>query len=147
MLRRVAEEIAHFIREDEVLKANAHLTVAVEDKASVAFEIERALGLMGVFVLVSVLSFRRVDCSPILQGTIEFQISCFENPEINRDDLSIMTAQGVAERLADILHYTKFNTLTGPMLFKEFSRDDTDEVNIVRGNYEAHGRLVDDNNN
>ncbi|MBR1870539.1 MAG: hypothetical protein IJ802_01815 [Kiritimatiellae bacterium] len=34
-----------------------HITVAVEDKANVAFEVEQAIGIMGVFVLVSIMNF------------------------------------------------------------------------------------------
>ena len=118
-----------------------HITVAVEDKANVAFEVEQAIGIMGVFVLVSIIEFRRKEGSPLVQGTLEVQISCFENPSLNRTDDADITAQGAAERIAEILHYRQFPFFVGQMIFKEFSRDDVDEANIVRSNYEVNTRL------
>lgn len=141
MLRECAEGIKEFIEKDPVLRDFGHLTVIVEDKASVSFELANALGQLGVAVMISVTGFDRVDRSPIIQGNLQIQISCYEHPELNRDDDSTMTAQGVSERLATILHYTRFPFFVGQMIFKNFSRDDTDDANIVRGNYEVNTKL------
>ena len=141
-LRDMADEVAGFIRGDEVLAGAGCVTVAVEDRADVGFAVQEAVGRLGVFVLVSVLSFRRADRSPVMQGTLEMQVSCFEHPSLNREDPGSLTAQGAAERIAGILHYRRFATLAGQMLVKDFSRDDADEANIVRINCEAHARLA-----
>lgn len=141
MLREIAEGIADFIREDEYLRLHGEVAVVVEDKADVRFEVERAVGELGVLALVSVVGFSRTDRSPVVQGNIEFQITLFEHPSLNREDPDTLTAQGVAEHLAKLLHYKRFPFLAGQMIFKDMGRDDVDEANIVRMNYEAHTRL------
>ena len=138
MLRDVAQGLADFIMEDKVLHDRGHVTVVVEDKADVGFEVVQAISQLGVCVLVAVTDFRRVDRSPVIQGTIQFQISCYEHPALNRDDPSTLTAQGVMERLVEILHYRRFPFIANQMLFQSFSRDDTDEANVIRGNFEAN---------
>lgn len=138
MLRDAAQGIADFIAADEVLHTKGHVTVVVEDKADVAFEVRNALGQLGVCVLVAVTDFQRVSGSPIPQGTAKFQISCYEHPSLNRTDLSTLTAQGVMERIVRILHYRCFPFLANQMIFSDFSRDDVDEANIVRGTFEAN---------
>lgn len=137
-LRDIAEGIAEFIAEDELLHDNGHVSVVVEDKGDYNYQLQEALGQLGVCVTVAVASFRKVDRSPILQGTLELQISCYEHPSLNRDDPSTLTAQGVMERLASILHYHKFPFIANQLIFKEFRRDDVDEANIVRGDFEAN---------
>lgn len=141
-LRDIAQGIADCIAQDGVLHDDGHVTVVVEDKANVQFEIRNAIAQLGVAVLVAVTDFRRDDRSPFVEGMATLQLSCFEHPELNRDDISTLTAQGVAERLAQILHYRRFPFLAGQMIFKDFSRDDVDEANVVRGNYEARVSLV-----
>lgn len=140
-LRAVTEEIAAFIRDDNVLRERGKVTVVVEDKADVGFEVAQAIASLGVCVLVSVTGFRRRQNSPIAQGTLELQISCFEHPTINREDGMTLTAQGVSERLAYILHYHRFKSNAGQLLLRDFSRDDVDEANIVRSNYEVEHAL------
>lgn len=147
ILRDMANRVKDFIENDEVLHDDGHVTVVVEDKAVVGYEIANAIAGLGVCVLISVVDFTRIDRSPFLQGNVEFQITCYENPELNRDDDSVLTAQGVAERLVQILHYTKFPHAIGPMIFKNFSRDDVDEANVVRGNYEMQVALKDNREN
>lgn len=141
MLRDIAEGIARYIRDDHVLHDDGHVTVVVEDKADVGFEIQQALGRLGVCVLVAITGFRRVDGSPVLQGTVEIQVSFYEHPSLNRDDLSVLTAQGACERVANILHYHHFPFLVGQMIFKDFQRDDVEEANIVRANFEVNTHL------
>jgi len=138
MLRDIAEGIAEFIREDQVLHDAGHVTVVVEDKADISTEITTAIGSMGVCVVIAVTGSKRVPQSPILQGDINFEISCHESPEFNRDDDSALTAQGVMERLLKILHTRQFPFLYKHMLFNDFTRDDVDEANIVSGNFTAH---------
>lgn len=137
MLRNVAEELKKYIEEDSVLHDDGHVSVVVEDKADVSYEIANAIAQTGVCVLIAITGFRRVQQSPIPQGMLQIQFVCYENPSLNRDDLSILTAQGVSERLVKILHYQKFPFLLGQMIFQDFSRDDAEEANIVRGNYEV----------
>lgn len=141
MLRDVAQGIADYIADDEILHNEGNITVVVEDKADIGTAIATAIGQLGVCVMVAVTGFRRKDTSPLLQGDVQIQVSCYEHPSLNRDDLSTMTAQGVTERIAKILNYKRFPFLVGQMLFKDFSRDDVDEANIVRSNYEVHTRL------
>jgi hypothetical protein len=141
MLRDIAQGIADYITDDEILHNEGNITVVVEDKADIGTAIATAIGQLGVCVLIAVTGFRRKDSSPLIQGDVQIQISCYEHPSLNRDDLSTMTAQGVTERIAQILNYKKFPFLVGQMLFRDFSRDDVDEANIVRSNYEVHTRL------
>lgn len=141
MLRDIAQGIADYIAEDEVLHNEGNITVVVEDKADIGTAIATAIGQLGVCVMVAITGLRRKDTSPLLQGDVQIQVSCYEHPSLNRDDLSTMTAQGVTERIAKILNYKKFPFLVGQMLFRDFSRDDVDEANIVRSNYEVHTRL------
>lgn len=141
MLRDVAQGIADFIAQDPVLNERSHVSVVVEDKADVGYEVADAIAQTGVCVLVAVTGFRRVDNSPLLQGTAQFTVSCLEHPTLNRDDPSTLTAQGVAERLARILHYREFPFLANKIIFRDFSRDDVDEANIVRISFEANTLL------
>lgn len=142
MLRQVAEGIAEYIREDEFLRERcSNLTVVVEDKADVFFEISNAIAQLGVCVLIAVTGFRRTSNCPLPQGNLQIQISCYEHPTLNRDDLSSLTAQAVCERLVKILNYHKFPFFVGQMLFQDFSREDVDEANIVRGNFEVNTAL------
>ena len=151
--RRIAEGIAKFIAEDEVLHDNGHVSVVVEDKGDFSFQILEAIGSLGVCVTIAVAGFRRVDRSPVPQGTLELLISCFEHPTLNRDDPSVLTAQGVMERLIEILHYRRFDFMPNQLIFKDFRRDDTEEANIVRGNFETNtilgypDRFVENNGN
>ena len=141
MLRDIAQGIADYIADDEILHNEGNITVVVEDKADIGTAIATAIGQLGVCVMVAVTGFRRKDTSPLLQGDVQIQVSCYEHPSLNRDDLSTMTAQGVTERIAKILNYKRFPFLVGQMLFRDFSRDDVDEANIVRSNYEVNTRL------
>ena len=151
--RRIAEGIAEFIARDEILHDEGHVTVVVEDKGDYSFQILEAIGSLGVCVTIAVVGFRRVDRSPIPQGTLELQISTYEHPTLNRDDPSVLTAQGVMERLIEILHYHRFDFMPNQLIFKDFRRDDTDEANVVRGNFETNtilgygGRAVENNGN
>ena len=141
MLRQIAEGIAEYIRADEYLSACGNISVVVEDKAAVGYEVTRALGGVGVLVLISVVGFRRNGRPMVVAGDIEFQISCFEHPELNRAGLDTPTAQGVAEHLSKILHYHRFPFLVGQFIFKDAGRDDVEEANIVRSNYSAYTQL------
>ena len=141
MLRDIAQGIADFIAEDKVLHNDGNVAVIVEDKADVGMAIANAIGQLGVCVLVSVVGFRRKEGSPVVQGTLQIQVSCYEHPALNRDDLSTLTAQGVTERIAKIMNYHQFPFLIGQMRFSDFSRDDVDEANICRSNYEVHTAL------
>lgn len=140
-LRDIAEGIAEAVMEDEVLHDYGNVSVVVEDKGDFNYLISEALGQVGVCVTVAVVGFRRVERSPIPQGTLELQISCYEHPSLNRDDPSTMTAQAVMERLVKILHYRRFPFLANQMIFRDFRRDDIDEANIVRGSFEANTLL------
>ena len=138
MLREITEGIAKFLREDSVLAEDGRVSVVVEDKSNYAFEIERAIAEVGVCVTIAVTDFRKRDnTGPFVAGTLTFQISCYEHPSLNRDDVSAKTAQWVAEYLSRLLNWRKFPFLATKMLFKNFSRDDVDEANIVRGTYEV----------
>lgn len=138
MLRDVAEGIAEYVRKDAVLSGVRGFTVVVEDKADFGNEISLAIGRLGVCVTIAVTGFVRVQQSPIPQGVVRFQISCWENPTLNREDLSDMTAQAVAERLVAILHWHKFPFTVGQFLFVDFERDDVPEANVVRMNFEVN---------
>ena len=141
MLRDIAEGIAEFIREDEYLRDHGQVSVVVEDKANVGFEVEQAVGSLGVLALVSVTGMSNLNQSPVLQVNIDIQISCFEHPSLNRDDPDTLTAQGVSERIAQILHYHRFPFLVGQMVFKDAGRDDVEDANILRSNYRVQTEL------
>ena len=142
MLREVEEGIAAIIRNDPYILAARNISVVVEDKACLAFEIAQAIGSLGVCVTVAVTGFdKRADLGPMVQGTLHIEISCYEHPELNRQDASAPTAQGVAEHLARILNWRRVPQLTNKIIFRDFSRDDVEEANIVRGRYEAEHRL------
>lgn len=141
-LRDIAEGIAEFIAEDKALHDNGHVSVVVEDKGDYYYQISEALGQLGVCVTVAITGFRRVDRSPVrMQGTLEVLISCYEHPTLNRDDPSVLTAQGVMEHLSRILHYKRFPFLANQFIFKDFRRDDVEEANIVRGDFEVNTLL------
>lgn len=138
MLRDVAEGVAAAIRADPAIAADGRVSVVVEDLADYGFEIERAIAQLGVCVTVAVTGFRkREGCGPFVAGTLALQISCYEHPSLNRDDPSAKTAQWVAEHLARTLNWRRFPFLASKMVFRDFSRDDVEEANIVRGTYEV----------
>ena len=139
--RDIAEGIAEAIMGDDALHDDGHISVVVEDNGDFNFQISEALGQMGVCITVAVVGFRRVERSPIPQGTLELQISCYEHPSLNRGDPSNLTAQGAMERLVKILHYRHFPFLANQMIFRDFRRDDVEEANIVRGSFEANTLL------
>ena len=141
MLRELAQEIADCVRDDADLNADGRTTVVVEDKADVSFEVSNALGAAGVCVLVAILGFRRQDRAATAQGDVEFQISCYEHPELNRADGSTLTAQGAMERIALLLHYRRLPSAVGQCVFEGFSREDVDTANIVRGSFKVHALL------
>lgn len=135
-IKRIVEMIAELISSDEVLHNEGKVSVVVEDKGNYEYKIREALAIDGVCVTIAVVSFRRVDKSPLMRGDLEMQISCFEHPDLNRsDDIGNMTAQNVMTHIADNYHYRNIDNGAGPLIFSDFSRDDTDEVNIVRGNF------------
>lgn len=136
-LREIAEGIAAAIEADDVIHDCGTVSVVVEDKADFYSAIAEAIGQIGVCVTVAVAGFTRRDRSPILQGTLELQISCFEHPQINRGDPANLTAQGTMERIAQILHYRRFPFLANQLIFKDCRREDTQEANIMRGNFEV----------
>jgi hypothetical protein len=139
--RDIADGIAKFIEQDQVLHDDGNVTVVVEDRGDFGFQIQQALGQLGVCVTVAIASFSRVDNSPILQGKVELQISTYEHPALNRSDPALLTAQGAMERIVRILHGRRFPFLANRMLFGGLRRDDTDEVNIVRGDFSANTLL------
>lgn len=140
-LREIAEGIAEFIETDNKIHDCGMVTVVVEDKADFYSAIAEAIGQMGVCVTVAVTGFTRYSNSPLTQGTLELQISCFEHPTLNRGDPANLTAQGAMERIAEILHYRRFPFLANQLLLKGFRRDDTDEANVVRGDFEVNTLL------
>lgn len=140
-LRDIATRIAAIIGEDPVMTDSGNLSVVVEDKGDYAFKIAQALGSLGVCVTVAVTGFRRVDRSPVLEGTVDLEISTYENPALNRADESYMTAQKAMERISEILHYAMIDGLEHPVIFKDFRREDVDDANIVRGSFETHAKL------
>lgn len=141
MIKDIEQGLADFISDDKVLHDNGHITVVVEERADVAFEISQALAQLGVCILIDVTGFTRKQESPVLQGTLEVEIVCYEHPSLNRDDENTLTAQAVMERLATILHYKKFPFFVGQMIFKDFRRDDVEDANVVRGSFEVNTRL------
>lgn len=142
MLRDVAEGIADAIRSDPYILANGNISVVVEDKARLSFEIAKAIGGLGVCVTVAITGFRKRDqLGPMVQGTLSVEIACYEHPELNRNDASTPTAQSVAERLSLILNWRQITQITNKLIFRDFSRDDVEEANIVRMRFEAEHRL------
>jgi hypothetical protein len=130
--------LAQIIESDDAIRKDGHVTVVVEDKCDVDTAIRTALGMTGVGVVVAILGFRRVDGSPILQGNLEMQATCFEQPGLNRDDLSVLTAQGVAERIMSILHYRRAPFLANQIIVSGYGRDDRDDANVARVEFSAN---------
>lgn len=144
VLRRYADAIAEFVREDAVLGSYGGLTVVVEDRANIDTEISRAIAKAtgGVAVLVSVTGFRRrANSGRALTGTIDFEVSVHENPLFNRKGQFVLTAQCVAERLAALLHWVRLDGFDGRLLFDDLVRADDNAANVVVAKFHAEQTL------
>ena len=115
MLRNVENGIANAIREDPVILSSGTVTVIVEDLADISYEISKALGELGVCVTVAVTAFdKRESLGPMVQGTLHVEITCYENPSLNRQDTSTPTAQamgGNVDLAAEIVAVTSTGCL------------------------------------
>lgn len=105
-LREDTEAVAETIRRIAEGKGWSNLTVLVEDKGDILFETQKALGKAGVVVTVTVDRFaRRANSGQLLTGTLTVDVTASESIPVNRAKAGGATAQGVAEGIADALHW------------------------------------------
>ena len=141
--RDIAEGIADYIRSLGCFDGRSDITVIVEDKGVIEKEIAQSLSFAGVCILIAVMGFDRLGSSgPILRGNLKLEFRVMEHPFANREKQGSMTAQQVMELLIQNTHWRTFDGMDGrPLLFQDFSREDTDEVNVVRGNWSGEVSL------
>lgn len=119
------EQIAKDILEDEVIKSLPGITCLVEDRGDVVFEATRALGRAGVVVLVSIRSFqRRQNSGQLLTGTLALDVTCAETVPVNRRGTDYVTAQHVAETIAQRFHWrTLGGRFASPLRFMSLTKE------------------------
>ena len=108
-LRQAAEKIALAIRKLAEEMSWTNVTCLVEDKGDVIFEVNKAISEVGVVVVVAVDRFtRRTNSGQILTGTLTIDVTASENVPVNREQDPYVTAQGVAEAIAQRFHWRTF---------------------------------------
>ena len=146
--RDIAEGIADYIRSLGCFDGRSDITVIVEDKGVIEKEIAQAMSFGGVCIIVGITGFdRRSQSGPLVTGTLKFELRIIERVAINRGHQGAMTVQEAAEHLARGLHWENVGGLDSPLLFQDFSREDSDEFNIVRMNFSGEASLGMKTNN
>lgn len=136
--RVVAENVAEAIRNIPQFAGRADVSVVVEDKGDVDFQIAEAVAGVGVCVIVGVMGFsRRSQSGPVVSGTLNLEIRVIERPSVNRNEQGAVTAQEASEVILRSAHWRRVPGLAGPLLFDGFTRDDTAEMDVVRNTYNA----------
>lgn len=127
--REIAQTIADRIKGavqlcDELMQG-CRLDVLVEDKLSGSFAIENNLGRNGICVIVGITGFtRKPNTAHILFGTLNIDVSVYENPDMSRETENSPTAQMVAEFLMQTLHWHKADGWLSPLRLQGISRAD-----------------------
>ena len=130
-MRTAAETIASAIRDalSSWGDGPACPAVLVEDKGDMLFELQSALESSGVYVTVATPGFtRRNNTAGILQGTLEIDVTAFENVKANREQPDFLTAQGIAQRIASALHWKKIDGFISPLRVLSIRRTDPSDA-------------------
>lgn len=145
ILRGCADEIAAVISEDEFLAEGDGVTVLVEDRGDWRFKLANEIArLKGVAVLVAITGFnRRPNSGRRLEGTLHIEVTCIENPVLNRRSQNAITAQRAAERLARLLHWRRLGKdgFDNPLLLTDIGRNDDNMANIEVLRFETEQSL------
>ena len=106
MLREAAETLAGEIRKLGEEMGWSDLTVLVEDKGDVIYESQRAVAKVGVVAVVTIDRFaRRANSGQLLTGTLTIDVTASEGVTVNRAKEPYVTAQQVAEAIAQRFHW------------------------------------------
>ena len=120
--RETCDAVAKALQETYDAKGGG-VTVVVEDSCSPAAEVEKALGRLGVLVLVSTPEHRRRPGSGAdTAGDMSIEISIFENPKLNRRPGCIFTVTSAAEAAVDALHWRE--TAGRLLVYGDMRRED-----------------------
>ncbi len=124
--RDICDAVAKTLQE-EAFGADDGVTVVVEDRCSPAAEVEKALGRLGVLVMVSTPEHRRkVGTGAATAGDLTVEVSVFENPKLNRwEGGGTHTVTSASEAVKDALHW---RTVCGRRLvYLDMRRTDADD--------------------
>ena len=134
--RDICENLAAHIKTLDGIKGNSAVTVIVEDKGDIESQIAEALGYAGVVIMIGVLGFdRRQQSGELITGNLKLELRVMERPAVNRNEQGYITAQQMIENLILSLHWARIPGMLGPLLFNDFSRDDTAELDLIRGSF------------
>lgn len=134
--RDICENLAAYIRTLDGIKGNSAVTVIVEDKGDIDSQIAEALGYAGVTIMIGVIGFdRKPNSGELITGNLKLELRIMERPAVNRNEQGHITAQQMIEKLILDLHWKRVVGMSGPIKFKDFSRDDTNELDIIRSNF------------
>ena len=103
------------------------VSVVVEDECDPAAEVRKALGRMGVLVLVAASAHRRKPgVGQSTAGDLELEISVFENPHLNRrPNVPGPTVTSAAEAIKDALHWHE--VCDRRLVYVDMQRTDADD--------------------
>lgn len=130
--REICERIAGTLGE---VKSLADAKVMVEDLCDPHAEVEKALGELGVLVLVAVTGHRRkTGVGASTAGDFAIEVSVFENPQINRDGRpDALTVSGAAEAVSKALHGQTVEFGDGSktrLVYVDMARTDADNADF-----------------
>ena len=126
--REICEKICGILSERKDLAA---ATVRVEDACSPSDEVAKALGKLGVLLLVAVTGHRRKSgVGSSTAGDFSIEVSVFENPKLNRKNRSdALTVSGAAEAVSEALHGQTVEFADGSstrLVYVDMARTDAD---------------------
>lgn len=125
--REFCDELKTLIERDETIRSSGIVTAFVEDRADPAQKVAAALGKIGVLVMISAIGHsRKPGVGDLTVGDLTVEITCFENPKLNRagrDDA--FTLVQAAEAIKDALHGR--TVLNAKIRYIDMARADADE--------------------
>ena len=124
LLRQAAETVAAAIRKLAEEIGWNHVTILVEDKGDIIYESQRAIGEVGVLVVVTIDKFaRRANSGQLLTGTLTIDVTASESVTVNRENEPYVTAQQVGEVVARSLHWREFGgSFESPLRLATFEK-------------------------
>lgn len=126
--RKYCEAVKAAIEENESIMSAGNVTVSIEDDVSAEEEAQRALGKMGLLVLIATTGHTRTPGSGAsTSGDLGLEITVFENPRLNRaGNRSAFTLTQAAEKIADTLHWRLFDGFQHRLRYLSMQRADAD---------------------
>lgn len=111
----------------DAFKGVPNVTVMVEDTCDPGAEVRKALGRLGVLVLVAASAHRRKEgVGASTAGDLELEISVFENPKLNRrPNVPGPTVTSAAETVKDALHWHE--ACGRRLVYVDMQRTDADD--------------------